>query len=291
MPINRLSQHRKSKWEKQIISSSNDQLGVCSTKPLVEYESFSSSEEELSKSGNLNSAQSKRKVVVTLVSSEKNSNSAKAQKSERKETSTSRSSDKTMYKSNRYSERKTSQKSPQKHFQKKDTRKVIKKDYKQLNKSPKKLILKERSRSRSLSSFTSSDFSDAGVDWHKPTQQDPYKSKRYSSNIRSPARDKFSDSDQYQSRTRGYSTYHHGQNHSPYSTHSVSTHTHSRPNVPIIRRSLTPPDQLPYNSPPRQRNTYRDKEGGRVHRNRSRSPLYNHEPSFNQRLWDFNIFC
>ena len=284
MPSSRPSEYRKSKWEQQNSSSSNDKSYISSSKPLVEYDNFSSSEEEQTKAKHLNSSDAKRRVVLKAVPTEKLSNFLEKHKSKQEVKSAEVYKRKSTNKSHKSTEQRTSQKHSGRSEYKKE-----KKEHQHIVSSSKKTSVKKRSRSRSLSSFTSSDFSDDSMDRNIPISHESYNARRYTSTRSSP-RDRFKDQDPYISRSHGQTLLRYERSYSP---HSNFSHSHVRSKVPLIRRSITPPKHSSHHhSPQKHKDIHHDhhlnsQEGGRLYRKRSRSPIYGHDPQFskNQRYY------
>ena len=260
-------EYRKSKWEK----SANSQIPVKLSKPLVEYDNFSSSDDDQLKAKELYSGEARRKVVLKSVSSAKASKVRSTVKTKLKKDQRSGRKLSTDYKVVYLSE-KDSDLSKEKHSQKQNKDKINSSRERPVTSAKKQS--RKRSRSRTLS-FTGSDLSNDSMDRHMQLPHVSYDRRQYP---HSPVRDSYINHHSYQphSQEPRYT-----RNRSPLSSdYAAAPPVHAR--VPIIRRSITPPKRV-YS--PRRKDVYPDPHFAnhdltQPYQNRSRSPVYNHPSSY-----------
>ena len=274
MPQSR-PEFRKSKWEKAPDSQSEIKLN----KPLVEYESFSSTDDEQAKEHY--AGETRRRVVLKSVPSEK----LKTSKNKRSPKSDSQKSRSESHKSRKSGNRRTStDRKEDQHNQKEAAKEKLHKKYikdkskidldnnskKKLKSSVKKLP-KKRSRSKSVS-FTDSDLSNDSMDRHMPLSHGAYDRRQYSHNS---TKDSYVNHRPYQPHSQNQSRY--GRGRSP-----VASNYAPVPRVPI-RRSISPPRQQ--YSPSRRKDVYHETQfsnhdSAQSYQNRSRSPVYSHPSTY-----------
>ena len=258
---------RKSKWEKR--ASSNEQSDLMLGKPLVAYDNFSSSEEERLKSRKSSTADSLQKANYKTSSSDRHKKS-KVEKA----------------KSHSHKKNKSRNKSPSPNKSRNKKTKQLEKDIKKKEssrrvKSSIQKIAKNRSRSRSLSSLTSFESNDS-MDRRLPAPSSDYDIRRRRNSPHDMLVNHGSQSHGMRGEKWHSSAGRHDRGRSPqhsYSPpHNPPGYSRPLPAIPIIRRSLTPPNSPHHYSPRRDlyTNTHVGHEGEAVYRDRSRSPLHSH---------------
>jgi len=268
-------EYRKSKWEKQTEGLSQVQLN----KPLVEYDNFSSSDDEQVKEPY--PSETRRRVVLKSVNSEKiktrDMSAAKAdsQKARKSESHKSHKSD-----SQKSHKRASSDSKEAYHSQRRDLKEE--KRHKKHNKNKSKIesskstdtkikssvkkLPRKRSRSRSLS-FTESDFSNDNMDRHMPLSHGTYDRRQFA---HSPVKDPYVNHREFQAHPQQQPRY--GRGRSP-----VAPNYAAAPRVPI-RRSITPPAHK--YSPRRKEPQFANHDPAQQYHTHSRSPAYTHPSTY-----------